>query len=427
MSVRMARGKPHRVFVVSDPTPVTPLAVPAAGTWLLDRPLAARSRLAFEEAGLEVEPVGSFEEAATRAADGGGVVTYDSVYASPRVVRGLLERFASGDEPAIPAALPDAQATRRLAHIDGLEAVTVDGKPAFTAPLIAVAPGGDARSATPALLPYQERKLSFSIPVGMFGEGDASFAATDGVLVRVGHWAHVLRLNLSAFLAGWIDRWHRPSGRLWYLWRALLGFPWRRGRLGEAIRRVHPKAKVHHRAVVELSVIEEGAYVGANAVIKSSWIGKGARIDDGAMVSASVVGAGAFVASGSGIFNCVLCPGAFAAQHKMQFSVLGENSVAFTGSYFYDLNFERNVRVPFRGKLADAGERFLSVCLGPWARVAGGVWIASGREVPAGALVVQPPDRVLSKIDEGLAGERRVTVDGGRSVDAGELPRIRPS
>src|SRR6187200_2132187 len=86
MSVRMARGKPHRVFVVSDPTPVTPLAVPAAGTWLLDRPLAARSRLAFEEAGLEVEPVGSFEEAATRAADGGGVVTYDSVYASPRVV-----------------------------------------------------------------------------------------------------------------------------------------------------------------------------------------------------------------------------------------------------------------------------------------------------------------------------------------------------
>jgi len=47
--------------------------------------------------------------------------------------------------------------------------------------------------------------------------------------------------------------------------------------------------------------------------------------------------------------------------------------------------------------------------------------------VPAGALVVQPPDRVLSKIDEGLAGERRVTVDGGRSVDAGELPRIRPS
>jgi hypothetical protein len=34
---------------------------------------------------------------------------------------------------------------------------------------------------------------------------------------------------------------------------------------------------------------------------------------------------------------------------------------------------------------------------------------------------------VLARIDEGLAGERRVTVEGGRAVDAGELPRTRPA
>ena len=418
----MTRPRPRHAFVVSDPTPVSPLGTPAAGTWLLDRPLAERARLALEEAGLAVETVGSLEEAQARAQATPALVMHDSVYASPRVIRALLDRYAAGDEPAIQAALPDAQATRRLAHLDGLEPITVGGQAAFTAPLTV-----GSGAATPVLLPYQERKLSFRIPTGMLGEPEASFAATDAVLVRVGHWAHVLRLNLSAFLAGWIDRWHRPAGRLWYLWRALLGFPWRRGRLGAAIRRVHRKASVHHTAVVELSVVEEGAQIGAHAIVKSSWIGKGARVDDGAIVSASVVGAGAFVASGASIFNCVLCPGAFAAQHKMQFSVLGEHSVAFTGSYFYDLNFERNVRVPHRGGLADAGERFLSVCLGPWARVAGGVWIASGREVPAGALVVQPPERVLARIDEKLAADRRVTVEDGRAVDAGDLPRIRPS
>jgi NDP-sugar pyrophosphorylase family protein len=173
---------------------------------------------------------------------------------------------------------------------------------------------------------------------------------------------------------------------------------------------------------VELSVVEEGAEIGPHAVVKNSYVARGARIDDGALVNACVIGEGAFVGSASAVFSSVLYPGAFAAQHKMQFSVLGESSVAFTGSYFYDTNFERNVHVAHRGRVVDSGGRFMSVCLGPWARIAGGVWIASGREVPAHALVVQPPDRVLHRVDAELAASRMTTVKDRALVDVGPLP-----
>jgi hypothetical protein len=256
----------------------------------------------------------------------------------------------------------------------------------------------------------------------MLGHAEESYGATDTYLVRVDHWSHVLRLNLAGIIGGWFERWQRPLGKAWFLLRALLGFPWRRGRLAESIRLVSRKAKVHHSAHVELSIVEEGAEIGPHAIVKNSYIARGARIDDGAIVNACVVGAGAFVANASTIFSCVICPGAFAAQQKMQFSVLGDGSVAFTGSYFYDLNFDRNVHVLHRGQVVDSGSRFLSVCLGPRARIAGGVWIAGGREVPAGALIVQPPDQVLQKIDPQLGGSRMTTIAQRRLIDAGELP-----
>lgn len=414
----MTRARPKLAIVVRDPAVISPLEAPAAKSWLVDRPLGERVREVLAAEGLRVTEADAFA-APTEAA----IVLFDSVAFTPRVLRALIAAFIAGDRPAIAAALPDAMATRRLSHVGGLDAVTVDGHAAFTAALLAVDAGADPKTAVPVLLPYDETEVKFPSPLGMLGRGETKFGASDAVLVRVSHWVHVLRMNLAFFLGGWIERYRSPLGKLWYLWRVLLGFPWRRGRFGDSIRRVHRKASVHHRAHIEFSVVEEGASVGPNAVVKSSWIARGARVEDGAVVIASVVGAGAQVASGSTIFASVLCPGAFAAQHKMQFSLLGENSVAFTGSYFYDLNFERNVRVVKNGQAHDAGDRFLSVCLGPWARIAGGVWIASGREVPAGALVVQPPGRVLAQIDASLAGTRRVTIEDGRAVDAGELPR----
>jgi hypothetical protein len=410
--------------VIRDPHVISPLGVTAAQSWFSAGTLAGEMRRVLESCGLAAETVDSLDDALARAgrSPAGALVTYDSVAFSRSLVLKLLSAAADDARPALIAALPQALATQVLAHLDGMTATTIDGKPAFTAPLWIIRAGGTTQDAPALLLPFSEQEWKLPTPPGMLGRTEEPFGATDTYLLRVDHWAHVLRVNLAALVAHWFARWQTPSGKLWFLWRALLGFPWSGGRLARSLRVIHRKAKVHHTAHVELSVVEEGAEIGAHAIVKNSHIGRNARIDDGAIVNACVLGEGAMVASASSIFSCVLLPGAFAAQQKMQFSVLGENSVAFTGSYFYDLNFERNVRVVHRGRVVDAGTRFLSVCLGPWARVAGGVWVASGREIPAHALLVQPPTLVAQRIDESLASTRMTAVRDGVLVDVGPLP-----
>jgi hypothetical protein len=231
---------------------------------------------------------------------------------------------------------------------------------------------------------------------------------------------------MLALITTWSERGKTAGGKLWFLWRALLGFPWARGRLLTAIRRIHRTAKVHHTAHVELSVVEEGAEIGAGAIVKNSWIGKGARIDDGAIVNACVVGAGAMIANATTISAAILYPKSFAAQTKMQMCVLGEGAVAFTGSFFYDINFSANVRVSHRGRVVDSGERIASICVGPWARVAGGIWVASGREIPAGSLIIQDPGRVLTRLDDPSARDHIVAVDGNGLRPVAPLPPNRP-
>ena len=424
MTAPQKRRAPRHAFLVRDAQPIPPLGAPASESWFTSGPLFEVMRALFSSCGLSVERVETLDEAVARAAkcDGGALISYDSVACSRSVVSAMLEASRTDARPAFAAALPQALATQALAHIQGLAALELEGKPAFTAPLWIVRDGATALGAPARLLPFKELAWKLPTPPGMLGRAEEPFGATDTYLVRVDHWAHVLRLNLAALVATWFERWQTPGGKLWFLVRALLGFPWRNGRLAGSLRRVHRKAKVHHTAHVELSVVEEGAEIGANAVVKNSYVGRGARIDDGALVNACVLGAGASVASCSSIFSCVLYPGAFAAQQKMQFSVLGPSSVAFTGSYFYDLNFDKNVRVAHRGKIVDAGSRFLSVCLGPWARVAGGVWVSSGREIPAHALVVQPPGLVAQRIDAQLAGARMTTVRDGALVELGPMP-----
>jgi hypothetical protein len=422
--------RPRHAFLVRERATIAPLEQTAADSWFLGGTLHDGMRRNLERCGLAVERVDTLDEATARAAacPDGAIVSYDSVAASRAVIAALVAARAKDSRPALAAALPEALSTTRLAAIGGLDAVSVDGQAAYGAPLWALRPGAQPEQAEPVLLPFREQVTNFPLPPGMLGQSSEPFAATGSYLVRVDHWAHVLRVNLSGLLALWFERWQSPLGKLWFLARALLGFPWRGGRLAESIRLIHRKANVHHRAHVELSIVEAGATIGANAVVKNSYIARDARIDDGAQVNGCVVGAGAFVANASAIFSSLLCPGSFAAQQKMQFSVLGERSVAFTGSYFYDLNFERNVQVAHRGHVVDSGSRFLSVCLGPLARIAGGVWIASGREVPARALIVQPPGLVAHKLDPALAQSRMTTIDGKTLVDAGApLPSNTPA
>ena len=132
----------------------------------------------------------------------------------------------------------------------------------------------------------------------------------------------------------------------------------------------------------------------------------------GAQVIGSVVGPGVVVNRGAKVVASILYPGSVASQELMQLSVLGRDANAFPTSGFYDVNFERNVRVQVDGRLVDSGSRGLGVCVGHGARVGPTCHLGSGREVPNGTLIVERPEDVARRIEPLAKGEIGVVRDG---------------
>lgn len=408
------------VYLVHSPFIITPLEAPARDMWLLDRTLGETMERELLSAGLTIEKMLSLPEAEERAGrePDGAFILYDSVACSRVVIRRFIHAALKRKGPVLlVCSLPQSFAINYLSRVDGLSPAegSSSNKDCWTAPFYFVRGKQSVDHAEPLVLPYKERVIHYSVPSGLLGQKDEVYAISDSYLCNVNHWIHIHRVNMAALAAYWYDRLRSGmwvGGVLWCAWRALVGFPWVGGRLTESFRSVSVRSRVHHSAHIELSVIQKGATIGPRAIVSKSFVSEGAYIMDGAQVNGSVIGRGAVVGKNSIVFSSVVYPGALASQLLMQGSVLGENSCALTNSGFTDINFTRNVRVAHRGRFIDIGTPYLGVCLGPEARVSAGVWVASGREVPKGALLVMPPSCIAQRFDGIRPGEPAVIRDG---------------
>ncbi len=387
-----------RAFIVHAPRIISPLNAPAREAWIFDRPLGELMLSLFERTGLSVETAESLAEAEARAQKepDGALILLDSVVCSRIVLRRFLRaaKRRRGNVSLV-CALPRSVSSDLIAHVGGLErAVSASGSEVWIAPLYFIRGKASIASAEVCVIAQNERPASLPLPAGMIaGKSEEPYAIADAVLCNVGHWVHVLRINTALIGAWWFERigaGYYFFGIAWLLFRVLLAFPWVGGRIAESIRHVNRRAEVHHTASIEFGIVHAGAIVAKHTSVQFSVICAGARIEPGAQVFGSVIGPGAIVGRNSVVIASVVYPDALAGQFLMQLSVLGTASCAFTNSAFFDLNFARNVRVKDGERFADAGSHFLGVCVGPRARVGAGVWVASGREISADALVVKP-------------------------------------
>ncbi len=413
-----------RVFVAPADARIPPLDAPAREAWLFESTLGDAMARELAAAGLSVERTGSLEEGAERAQrePHGAFVLLDSVACSRRVLQRFMAAARRAPAGAYTCALPRGVAIDNLGYIDGLDPREAPGTTkqgaaghVWTAPFHFIRGTASLASATPLVLAYKESVSKVPFPPVIDGKREEQFAISESYLCNVSHWVHVLRINLAQIPAWWLERLRSGAyvgGVAWYAWRALCGFPWAGGRLQDGLRAVSWKAKVHHSARVGLSIVRRGATIGAFANVDSSVICEGANVGDGAQVYGSIIGPGAWVGRNSVVVGSLVYPGALAAQFLMQVSLLGREACAFSNSGFYDLNFSRTVRVAHRGQIVDSGSQFLGVCVGPEARVAAGVWVASGREIPRGAVLVKPPSEIASRIGALPAGEPHVVRDG---------------
>jgi carbonic anhydrase/acetyltransferase-like protein (isoleucine patch superfamily) len=268
--------------------------------------------------------------------------------------------------------------------------------------------GGD-EPAQPVVIDPEEKRLPLRLPP-QFG-GPTEIALPRHPVMTVHHWVHILWANQAAgsLEVRSVPRW---KGILRLIWAFLRCWSFNKWRVLSKLNTIGRNCDIHPTAVIEGSTLGDGVSVGPHARILFSRIGDGASILSGAEVEVSTVGEGATVGERSGLRLCVLYPEVFTSQFLMQSCVLGRGTLTVAGSFSIDLNFDREVRVSLDGELHDTGTRFLGSAFGHGCRIGTGVWLASGRAIPNGAVVVRDSRGVIAKVPETAAGGPMVTVDG---------------
>lgn len=228
-------------------------------------------------------------------------------------------------------------------------------------------------------------------------------------------WSRLLWANLFGIGAEVLGA--PKSAGIWFVLRTLLkARSLDAARLAAAASVIHRKARVHPAAVVEASAVGEGAQIGPGACVRGSIVGAGARVESLADVTGSVLAPGAVAQRQAMVRFSVLFPRAFVGG-TVQLSVFGNDARFHGGSYAMDMNLDG---APVKIRTADGELRTAGVslggCLGHDAIVGSGVWLAPGRVIPNGVIVVRDPDRIVRRIPENLDAGVPMTVREGRLV-----------
>jgi acetyltransferase-like isoleucine patch superfamily enzyme len=254
-----------------------------------------------------------------------------------------------------------------------------------------LAPGGDsdaaARLAAAPVLEVEPEERVFHAEIGV---GSHKIALSDHLLLPVRHWSHLL---WAALLGIGPRLWSRTM--VAHPVRTTLGLAWAAVRslcidplhLASALNAREKGVRIHPSAVVEGCILAEGTRIGAGAVVRGAILGPGAVVEEQALCEGAVLGAGAVVQRQAMVRFSVLGCGAMVGG-VVQLAVVCDKAQLKRGAYGMDQGFTGEVRVPVGDGFATVPLGMIGVCLGPGARVGSGVWIAPGRVVPPGAMLV---------------------------------------
>jgi carbonic anhydrase/acetyltransferase-like protein (isoleucine patch superfamily) len=259
----------------------------------------------------------------------------------------------------------------------------------------------------------EEQIVKMPIPTGYSKEKEFEISLPRHPVMTIHHWMHILDANQAAASMGvrQTPGWKNGMRIAWAVLRSLSLNRWK---VLSRLNTIGRKCDIHPSAVVEGSALGDRVTVGPLARVLFSCVGDNAVIMPGAQVEASTLGERSVVSQDTVLRLCVLYPEAIAGQQLMQRCVLGRRAVTTLGSYFIDLNFDRDIRVALDGELQSSGTNFLGAAVGHGARVGTGFWMASGRAIPNDCLVVRDPSNVITHISPDLPPGQSLVNDGGR-------------
>jgi carbonic anhydrase/acetyltransferase-like protein (isoleucine patch superfamily) len=190
---------------------------------------------------------------------------------------------------------------------------------------------------------------------------------------RFAHWLHVLNLN-QAFL-----EYERARVGAGDKENALLG-----------------AADVHPTALVEGSIVADGAAVEHSATVLRSYIGEGVRIADHAVIVDCVIGEGCHTLVDTHFRRVIAYPGSTLSNLGSEDLVLGREVFITTGVAFFQGAPGEDVTIDG----VDARRPCVGGAVGDKAVLGARALFARGVAVPSGTVIVMRPDEGLSKLDE---------------------------
>ena len=386
-----------RCHLLATGTLIEPFLDPIGLTPIANRPLQDWQREAAEACGLELV-------AAELPLEGPCVVMSDDLF----ITRSLLKAFLAGlvEAPRESPCALRVRASAQLLQTAALQDLTLeydDEEHASALFPLWYLPAGHCGPPPPPSECHQvevvprEKLVRVPVPEHYFGRSELLLPLTKQAALRIGHWSHLLAVNRLAWALEYLDRprWRLAFAGLWALIRAVVPT---RARLLRAASRIGAGCEVHPTAVIEGSILEPGVKVGPFAVVRFSRIGANTWIQDHGKVTLCVLGERTLVSAGSTVNFCVTYPQASASQILMQLSVLGRRCITTGGGFMMDMRFDDEVRVLHGGKVQSAGTRFLGCAIGHDSVLGTGFWLAPGRSIPNGAVVVRDPDQVVRRV-----------------------------
>lgn len=405
-----------KAILIRTNTVIQPFGDPVGETLILDRPLRLVQGEALRACGLEPAlPDISHNIISVPGHSGPAIALHDTLYFTARLVGQFLElaRALPGEGP-VRLWLREGLFTRLLAVVqDGPSESGSLAMPLWYLPDGALDPDAPARRLE---LDVDEDSYEGHFPIHMIKKEGYRFGVTSRPVMAITHPLHLALANMAANFARLAElKKMSLAGKLLTVLRArsLSKF-----RILAAVSRIHPEAEVHPTAVIEGSVIEKGAKIGAYAVVRFSYVGENAFIDDHAGIKFSSVGSRSYIANNCVLFFSVVYPRAFLISGPYQFTLFGYDSAmmnAIPSDYRLD-----GEPIPVRTSrgLVSTGLRFVGSVIGHRSKIAAGVIIAPGRIIPNDIHILPDPARVIASVPDDLQPGSTYCLIGGRLVSA---------
>ncbi|MEJ8566340.1 hypothetical protein V3330_01775 [Wenzhouxiangellaceae bacterium CH-27] len=417
--------EPMNAYLWKSNSVIAPFGDAVSDVLIANETLRERQRRTLEKLGLTVHET----EDPDAITDREFLLVRDDLYFNQTAAKRFLDRAREADESVV-CALEQGPFTEFTAFLQNLDG---DTDPDSGDPLVLYgmyfcrAPAGSRTlpgSYRPLKIPARQR--AHEIAPGDFVPTSVGISFTpaisDAMVMHVRHWTHLWLINLLVMGTTLLRRF--TANRLALVWRVLSALSFNRQKIARRFVIKGKGCRIHPTATVEGCVLGDRVSIGAYSIVRGCILGDGVRINEQSIVTGSVFGEAATCSPRGWAKACVIYPAAVAG--KIQACMVGHKAFLASPAHFIDLKFQGTIKVTHQGEIVDTGMNFLGACIGHEAVVGADVWVAAGREIPNGALLVKPPGDILSKIPADLPPGRAAAVRNSEACLVDEAGRNPP-